>query len=101
MSKLFFSQIERFKMRLVKAGLICFIFIHLLAAQSYSKEKDEASIFNAEEFFLDNGMHVVLIQDNRAPIVSHMIWYKVGSADEPKGQSGIAHFLELRHLISD
>ena len=97
MSKLFFSQIERFKMRLVNAGLICFVFIHLLAGQSYSKEKDEASIFNAEEFFLDNGMHVVLIQDNRAPIVSHMIWYKVGSADEPQGQSGIAHFLE--HLM--
>ena len=43
------------------------------------------------------GLQVVLIEDNRAPIVSHMVWYKVGSADEPLGQSGIAHFLE--HLM--
>ena len=42
-------------------------------------------------------MQVVLVSDHRAPVVSHMVWYKVGSADEPLGQSGIAHFLE--HLM--
>jgi zinc protease len=46
---------------------------------------------------LDNGLEVVVIPDNRAPVVTHMIWYKVGAADEPKGKSGIAHFLE--HLM--
>lgn len=46
---------------------------------------------------LDNGMQVVVIPDNRAPVVTHMVWYKVGAADEPPGQSGIAHFLE--HLM--
>ncbi len=46
---------------------------------------------------LDNGMQVVVIPDTRAPVVTHMVWYKVGAADEPPGQSGIAHFLE--HLM--
>ena len=49
------------------------------------------------EFFLDNGMQVVVITDDRAPAVTHMVWYRVGAADEPPGQSGIAHFVE--HLM--
>ena len=49
------------------------------------------------EFTLSNGLQVVVIPDHRAPVVTHMIWYKVGAADEPKGVSGIAHFLE--HLM--
>ena len=40
-------------------------------------------------FTLDNGMDVVVIEDNRAPVVQHMVWYRVGSADEPPGTSGI------------
>lgn len=52
---------------------------------------------NLSHFTLDNGLEVVVIPDHRAPVVTHMIWYKVGSADEPEGQSGIAHFLE--HLM--
>ena len=52
---------------------------------------------NAETFELDNGMQVVVIPDRRAPIVTHMVWYRVGSADEPPGKSGIAHYLE--HLM--
>jgi zinc protease len=51
----------------------------------------------ASEFTLSNGMEVVVIPDHRAPVVTHMVWYKVGAADEPKGHSGIAHFLE--HLM--
>ncbi len=49
------------------------------------------------DFKLANGLEVVVIPDHRAPVVTHMIWYKVGSADEPAGRSGIAHFLE--HLM--
>ena len=49
------------------------------------------------DFKLDNGLEVVVIPDRRAPIVTHMVWYKVGSADEAPGKSGIAHFLE--HLM--
>ena len=49
------------------------------------------------DFELDNGMEVVVIEDTRAPVVVHMVWYRTGSADEPPGKSGIAHFLE--HLM--
>lgn len=48
-------------------------------------------------FTLDNGLVGVVIEDHRAPVVTNMVWYRVGSADEPPGQSGIAHFLE--HLM--
>jgi zinc protease len=49
------------------------------------------------DFTLDNGMQVVVVEDHRAPVVTHMVWYRAGSADEPAGKSGIAHFLE--HLM--
>jgi zinc protease len=49
------------------------------------------------DFELDNGLEVVVIPDHRAPVVTHMIWYKVGAADETPGKSGLAHFLE--HLM--
>ena len=48
-------------------------------------------------FTLDNGMEVVVVEDRRAPAVQQMVWYRAGSADEPKGSSGVAHFLE--HLL--
>ncbi len=51
----------------------------------------------ATEFELKNGMKVVVVEDHRAPVVTHMVWYRVGAADEPPGVSGIAHFLE--HLM--
>jgi len=49
------------------------------------------------DFRLDNGLSVVVIPDRRAPVVTHMVWYRNGSADDPPGKSGIAHFLE--HLM--
>src|SRR5438270_2477015 len=48
-------------------------------------------------FTLDNGLQVLVIPDHRTPVVTQMIWYKVGSADETPGKSGLAHFLE--HLM--
>ncbi|MCI4661581.1 MAG: insulinase family protein [Neomegalonema sp.] len=48
-------------------------------------------------FSLANGLKGVVIEDHRAPVVTHMVWYKVGAADEARGTSGIAHFLE--HLM--
>jgi zinc protease len=56
-----------------------------------------AAVFSPQTATLDNGMQVVLVENHRAPVVTHMVWYKVGSADEPRGVSGIAHFLE--HLM--
>lgn len=50
-----------------------------------------------ESFTLGNGLQVVVLPDHRAPIVTQMVWYKAGAADEVAGTSGIAHFLE--HLM--
>lgn len=49
------------------------------------------------EFKLENGLQVVVIPDRRTPVVTHMVWYHVGAADETAGKSGLAHFLE--HLM--
>src|SRR5262245_62938970 len=49
------------------------------------------------EFKLKNGLQVLVIPDRAAPVVTQMIWYRVCAADEPRGSSGIAHFLE--HLM--
>ena len=56
-----------------------------------------AVVFDPESFMLKNGMQVVVIPNRRAPVVSQMVWYKIGAADEPRGKSGIAHFFE--HLM--
>jgi zinc protease len=48
-------------------------------------------------YTLNNGLELVVIPDRRAPVVTHMVWYKVGAADESPGKSGLAHFLE--HLM--
>jgi len=56
-----------------------------------------ASAPQVSDFKLANGLEVVVIPDHRAPVVTHMIWYKVGAADETPGKSGLAHYLE--HLM--
>lgn len=75
--------------------LIALLFTASLAAGVSGRA--QAGLFNPESFTLDNGMQVVVVPDHRAPVVVHMVWYKVGAADEPPGKSGIAHFLE--HLM--
>ena len=66
-----------------------------LADSDLAERKRKA--FNAQSFTLENGMKVVLIENHRAPIVSHMMWYNVGASDEDWGNSGLAHFFE--HLM--
>lgn len=56
-----------------------------------------AGAFSSESFTLENGLQVIVIPNHRAPVVSNMIWYKVGASDEAHGHSGVAHFLE--HLM--
>lgn len=71
-------------------GAIFFLFgIQILSLQ--------AAVFSPETFTLDNGMQVVVVSNHRVPVVTHMVWYAVGSADEKQGESGIAHLLE--HLM--
>ena len=50
-----------------------------------------------EEYDLDNGLHVILHQDNSTPIVTVAVLYHVGSKNEPPGRTGFAHFFE--HLM--
>src|SRR5207237_3350362 len=56
-----------------------------------------AQQFGAESFTLSNGLQVVVVPNHRVPAVTQMVWYKTGAADDPRGKSGIAHFLE--HLM--
>jgi zinc protease len=60
-------------------------------------QADARELPRPEIFTLRNGLEVVVITDRRAPVVTHMVWYRVGAADEPHGRSGIAHFFE--HLM--
>src|ERR671912_1242202 len=69
----------------------------ILRADAASFGRTEGSGPNLSAFSLENGLDVVVIPDRRVPVVTHMIWYRNGSADDPVGQSGIAHFLE--HLM--
>ncbi|KCZ96902.1 insulinase family protein [Hyphomonas polymorpha PS728] len=72
---------------LVAAGLLAF------AVAGASAEPATAPN-TPSSFTLDNGMQVVVVPDHRAPVVTHMVWYKVGAADEAPGKSGIAHLFE-------
>lgn len=54
-------------------------------------------IYNAKTATLPNAMQVVVIENHRAPAVAHMVWYRIGAADESSGHSGLAHYLE--HLM--
>jgi zinc protease len=77
------------------------LFAALLSALTISTDGVRAQTTVTSEppatFTLGNGLKVVVIPDHRTPVVTQMIWYKVGSADETPGKSGLAHFLE--HLM--
>jgi len=76
-------------------GLLIVTLSLALLPTSLASARD--GVFNPDTFTLDNGMQVVVVPNHRVPVVTHMVWYKVGSADEPPGHSGIAHLLE--HLM--
>src|SRR3954454_17835901 len=69
----------------------------LAAPVSAGAQSAPASDSKVAHFTFANGLELVVIPDHRAPIVTHMIWYRVGAADEEAGKSGLAHFLE--HLM--
>ena len=76
---------------------LCFALALLVisfAETAFAKSKNG---LEPETFSLENGLFVVVIPDHRAPVVTQMVWYRAGAADEPEGRSGIAHFLE--HLM--
>lgn len=77
--------------------LLAVAFVTTLVCPVFAQTTPPSSGPAISHYTLDNGLELVVIPDNRAPVVTHMIWYKVGAADEPPGKSGIAHFLE--HLM--
>jgi zinc protease len=72
-------------------------FLLLVAALAGATASAAYAGAEVSHFTLSNGLEIVVVPDHRAPVVTHMIWYKVGAADETPGKSGLAHFLE--HLM--
>nr|WP_245190782.1 pitrilysin family protein [Jannaschia formosa] len=68
-----------------------------LALPAFAQSTPDLGDDTVTTFTLPNGMDAIVIEDHRAPLVVHMVWYDVGSADEPPGKSGLAHYLE--HLM--
>ena len=80
-----------------RALSVAAVLVSLLLACTPAAPALARGLFEPQTFTLDNGLQVVVVTDRRVPVVSHMLWYKVGAADEPEGRSGIAHLLE--HLM--
>lgn len=77
----------------MRLSAACLTFFWFVLSASHAS----GGIFNPKTATLENGLQVVVIENHRAPIVTHMVWYKVGATDDPPGKSGLAHFLE--HLM--
>lgn len=88
------NQVRRFC-----CGFVSVLFISVAVSSGLAAaEEDLSARLAPESFTLKNGMEVVVVSDHRVPVVTHMVWFKVGAADEQMGKSGLAHFLE--HLMS-
>jgi zinc protease len=80
------------------SAFVAVAFAAIAAAPLFASAQDTPETKNkVAHFTLENGLELVVIPDHRTPIVTHMIWYRVGAADEVAGKSGLAHFLE--HLM--
>lgn len=75
------------KFRNILTALTCLISLAIAAPAAHAA-------VNAQEFRLANGLRIIVQEDKRAPTVTHMIWYRVGSMDEQSGTTGVAHVLE-------
>lgn len=87
------------KKRCIKILYVLAIAYACLPSPSIAKDTSHEikKVFDAKSYTLDNGLQIVVVENHRVPVVTHMIWYRAGAADEPRGKSGIAHFLE--HLL--
>lgn len=77
--------------KIILASFAFFLFCICVSPVAFAK------VFNAQTLTLDNGLQIVVVNNKRSPVITHMIWYKVGAADEHAGFSGMAHYLE--HLL--
>ncbi len=78
-------------MSFFRAFALCALLLVLAGSSAVAK------VFSPTVYTLPNGLQIVVVEDHLAPVVTQMVWYKVGAADEEQGHSGIAHFLE--HLM--
>ena len=96
-----YRQLNRADFMLRLSGLRSLAFLAVATAAvgnlTPAAAEQRKGVFHPQVAKLKNGMMVVVITNRRAPVVRHMVWYRVGAADEPPGKSGIAHFLE--HLM--
>ncbi|MGH6827525.1 MAG: M16 family metallopeptidase [Rhizomicrobium sp.] len=72
------------------AALVLLLALAPLAARAQDGGAHPATF----QFSLTNGMAVLVIPDHRAPVITQMLWFKVGAVDDPPGISGLAHFFE-------
>lgn len=79
---------------MVVLSLILLVFFAVMPVHARA---ETPAVFGAKTFTLKNGLHGVVVENNRAPIVTHMLWIRAGAADEPESVGGIAHYLE--HLM--
>ena len=79
------------------AGRLAIACSALLIAIAAGVGPARAQQFGAESFSLSNGLQIVVLPNHRVPAVTQMVWYRIGAADDPRGKSGSAHFLE--HLM--
>lgn len=87
---------RRLRLNLLLASILA-VLAFALTPSAEAESTPSTLPYKVESFALDNGMKVVVLPNHRAPVVVHMVWYRVGAADDPPGKSGIAHFLE--HLM--
>jgi zinc protease len=80
-------------MRRVYCAVAAFLLLNAAFVTALHAEANDAP----ETFTLSNGLEVIVIPNHRVPAVSHMVWYRIGAADDPQGKSGLAHFHE--HLM--
>src|SRR5882724_9790818 len=90
-------QVMMSSSRLSPYRLAASLFVTLVLSTSGALAQTTVTSEPPATFTLPNGLQVLVIQDHRTPVVTQMVWYKVGSADETPGKSGLAHFLE--HLM--
>lgn len=70
------------------------LFLAVLPIVSLAKPAPATQV---QEFMLENGLKVLLLEDHKSPAVTFQVWYRVGARNEKDGKSGLAHFLE--HML--
>jgi len=77
--------------------------VHLIALfftlffQSLFFSANQAQTSQIQEFILDNGLKILLLENHKSPAITFQVWYRVGSRNEADGKSGLSHFLE--HMV--